>query len=79
MKRFFGIALALVLFAAPAFAAGKPQSVTLSNAVQVGSTLVPAGDYKLSWTGTGPDVQATLAQNGKAVITFSASRPTCAA
>ena len=72
MKRFFGFALTLVLFAAPAFAGNKPQSVTLSNAVLVGSTQLPAGDYKLSWTGAGPDVQATLAQSGKAVVNFSA-------
>ena len=72
MKRFFGFALTLVLFAAPAFAGSKSPTVTLSNAVQVGSTLLPAGDYKLTWTGSGPDVQAALTQNGKAVVNFSA-------
>jgi hypothetical protein len=73
MNRFFGFALMLVLFTAPAFAANnKPQTVTIDETVQVGSTQVPAGDYKLTWTGAGPDVQATLAQNNKAVVTFSA-------
>ncbi len=73
MKRFFGIAMILVLFSAPAFAAtNKPQTVTIPETVQVGSTQVPAGDYKLTWTGAGSDVQVTLAQNNKAVVTFSA-------
>ena len=72
MKRFFGFALMLVLLAAPAFASQKPQTVTFAVAVQVGSTQLPAGDYKLTWTGSGSDVQVTLTQNKKAVVTFPA-------
>jgi hypothetical protein len=72
MKRFFGFALTLVLFAAPAFASMKSQTVTIPKTVQVGSTQLPAGDYKLTWTGSGSNVQVTLTQNEKAVITFSA-------
>ena len=73
MKRFFGFALMLALFAAPAFAGNnKPQTVTIPETVQVGSTQVPAGDYKLTWTGTGSDVQATLAKYNKTIVTFSA-------
>jgi opacity protein-like surface antigen len=60
MKRFFGFALMLVLLAAPAFASQKPQTVTFAVAVQVG------------WTGSGSDVQVTLTQNKKAVVTFPA-------
>ena len=72
MKRFFGFALTLVLFAAPAFAGTKPQTVTIPKNVQVGSTQLPAGDYKLTMTGSGSSVQVTLTQNQKAVVTFSA-------
>ena len=72
MKRFFGFALTLVLFAAPAFAGTKPQTVTIPKNVQVGSTQLPAGDYKLMLTGSGSNVQVTLTQNEKAVVTFSA-------
>jgi hypothetical protein len=72
MKRFFGFALTLVLFAAPAFASKKPQTVTIPETVQVGSTQLPAGDYKLTRTGSGSNVQVTLTQNEKAVVTFSA-------
>ena len=72
MKRFFGFALTLVLFAAPAFASKKPPTVTIPAAVQVGSMQVPAGDYTLTWTGSGSNVQATLALKGKTVVAFSA-------
>jgi hypothetical protein len=72
MKRFFGIALTLVLLAAPAFAGKKAATVSLPWAVQAGSAEVPAGDYHLTIAGSGSDVQVTLTQNGKTVATFSA-------
>jgi hypothetical protein len=63
----------LVLLAAPAFGAGnKPQTVIIPQAVQVGSTQLPAGTYKLAFTGTGSDVQVTLTQAGKTLLTFAA-------
>jgi hypothetical protein len=72
MKRSFGFALMLVLFAVPAFAGNKPATVVIPQNVQVGSTQLPAGQYELTWTGSGSKVQATLLQNQKTVITFSA-------
>ncbi|HEY2469422.1 MAG TPA: hypothetical protein VGI45_16495 [Terracidiphilus sp.] len=67
MKRLFGYALVLALAVAPAFAAKNSQSVTLSQSVKVGSTEIPAGEIKVTWTGTGESVQVTLAQNGKTI------------
>jgi hypothetical protein len=67
MKRFFGYALLLALITAPAFAAKNSQSLTFSDPVLVGSTKLPAGDCKVTWTGTGNDVQVTLQDNGKTV------------
>jgi hypothetical protein len=73
MKHFFVLASTLVVLTAPAFAANsKAQTVNIPETVQVGSTLVPAGDYKVTWTGSGSNVQVTLAQNQKAVVTFPA-------
>jgi len=72
MKRFFGFALTLVLLAAPAFASKKAPTVSLPWAVQVGSAQVPAGNYQLAWTGSGSNVQVTLALDGKTVATFAA-------
>jgi hypothetical protein len=72
MKCSFGFALMLVLFAVPAFAGNKPTTVVIPGNVQVGSTQLPAGQYELTWTGSGSKVQAMLLQNQKTVITFSA-------
>jgi hypothetical protein len=72
MKRTFAIAFLLVLFAIPSFAANKPQVVTLTGTVQVGSTQLPAGEYKVTWTGTGNDVQITIAAKGKPTVTAKA-------
>jgi hypothetical protein len=65
MKRLFGYALMLTLAAAPSFAAKNSQSVTFAAPVKVGSTEIPAGDVKVTWNGTGDNVQVTLAEGGK--------------
>jgi len=73
MNRLAAFVSMLVLFAAPAFGAGnKPQTVIIPENVQVGSTQLAAGTYKLAFTGTGSDVQVTLTQAGKTVIAFAA-------
>jgi hypothetical protein len=72
MKRSFGFALMLVLFAVPAFAGNKTPTVNIPQNVQIGSTQLPAGQYELTWTGSGSNVQASLLQNKKTVVTFSA-------
>jgi len=74
MKRFVGFASMLALLATSAFGSSrKPQTVIIPQAVQVGSTQLPAGTYKLVWTGSaGSDVQVTLTQEGKTVLTFAA-------
>ena len=65
MKRLLYTAAILALVSVPAFAAKNSQSVTLPEAVTVGSTVLPAGDYKVTWTGTGSDVQVTLIEKDK--------------
>lgn len=72
MKRSFGFVLMLVLFAVPAFAGNRAPTVDIPQNVQVGSTQLPAGQYQLTWTGSGSNVQASLLQNKKTVVTFSA-------
>ena len=67
MKRFFGYALMLALTAAPSFAAKNSQSLSIATPLKVGSTEIPAGDTKVSWSGTGDSVQVTIAGNGKSV------------
>jgi hypothetical protein len=62
MKRILGFAIILSSLAVPAFAAQKNQNITLPEAATIGSTKLPAGEYKISWTGTAPNVQVTLEQ-----------------
>lgn len=62
MKRFLGFAVILSSLSIPAFAAKNSQNITIADTVTVGSTKLPAGDYKISWTGDAPNVQVTLEQ-----------------
>ena len=65
MKRFSTYALMLALAAAPAFAAKNSQSLNFATPVKVGANEIPAGDCKVTWNGTGDNIQVTFAQNGK--------------
>lgn len=72
MKRFFGFAFVIASLSVPAFAAKNSQNVTFTDAVKVGSTQLPAGDYKVSWTTNGSNAQVTIAEKGKASVTVPA-------
>ena len=58
-----GLAL---LFASSAFAASKA-NLTLNHPTTVNGTQLKAGDYKLEWEGSGPDVQLSIVK-GKNVV-----------
>lgn len=67
--------LALALLATPIslFAASKnSQTITLSKAVTVGGTTLPAGEYKIQWDGVG-NVTATITHGKKVVATVPAT------
>lgn len=64
MKRCFAFAFILALVSIPAFAASKSTTVRFSSDVTVGSAKLPAGEYKLTYDGTAPNVQVTLVQKG---------------
>jgi hypothetical protein len=72
MKRFLGMMFVCTLLAIPSFAAKNSQTVTIPAAVQVGSTTLPAGDYKVTWTGSGATAQVTLAKKGATPVTVPA-------
>lgn len=71
MKKFAQLAVAVALLATPLFAA-KKTTVTIPNDVTVGSTQIPAGDYKLTYDGAGPAVKVTLLQPGRPPIALDA-------
>lgn len=56
----------VLLLAGSAFAASKA-SLTLNHDTTVNGTKLKAGDYKLQWDGSGPDVEVSIVQ-GKNVV-----------
>jgi hypothetical protein len=63
MKRFSSLLILSTMISIAAFAAdGGSGKVLLNTAVKVGSTELPAGEYKVTWTGTGDNAQVTLKQ-----------------
>jgi hypothetical protein len=51
-------------------------SIDISDSVQVGSTQLQPGSYKVEWQGTGPAVQVNFVQHGKTVATAPATLQT---
>ena len=72
MKKISVVVTVFALLAVAAFAADSGTGkIHLDSAVKVGSEQIPAGDYKVSWTGTGDNAQVTLVQ-GKVSATTAA-------
>ena len=61
-----------LLLASSAFAAEKG-TLELSHAVTVNGTKLKAGDYKVQWEGTGPNVELSIIQ-GKNVVAKAPAR-----
>jgi hypothetical protein len=60
----------VLLMPVVAFAAQKnSETVVLDRAVTVEDTQIPAGQYKVSWEGNGPDVTVSFAEDNKTVVT----------
>ena len=72
MKHFSTLLILATLVSVAAFAAESGSGkIHLTNSVKVGSTELPAGDYKVTWSGSGDKAQVTLTQ-GKNVATATA-------
>ena len=65
MKRLLYAVAILSLISIPAFAAKNSQTVNIPEKVTVGNTQLEAGDYKVTWSGTGANVQVTLVEKDK--------------
>lgn len=76
MKRLLGMAFLICALSVFAFAAKNSETVNITHTVQVGSTLVPAGIYKVSWTGENANLVVTIARQGKTVATVPAKLET---
>ena len=72
MKRLLILLTLFTMTSLAAFAAnGGSGNVRFDSAVKVGATELPAGDYKVTWTGSGDNAQVTLKQ-GKTTATTTA-------
>jgi hypothetical protein len=71
VKRFIGFAAMLALVSAPAFAAKNSEKINIQHTVTVGTTQLPAAEYKVTWNETSSNAQVTLT-NGKTVVTLPA-------
>lgn len=70
MRIAFVMGVALLL-AASAFAANKG-SLQVQDSVNVAGTQLDAGEYKVAWEGTGPNVQLSIKKGSKVVATTPA-------
>lgn len=62
-----GLIMGLALLLASSAFAGAKGEMTLLSPATINGTNLKAGDYKLQWEGTGPDVQVSIMQ-GKNVV-----------
>jgi hypothetical protein len=65
-----------LLFPLGALARDNKHSVDITDVVQVGSTQLKPGNYRVEWQGTGPVVQVSFQQNGETVVTLPATLKT---
>ena len=65
-----------LLFPLAALGRGNSHSVDISDAVQIGSTQLQPGNYRVEWQGSGSVVQVSFQQNGKTVVTVPATLKT---
>jgi hypothetical protein len=66
------MALALLVTSA-AFAESRTEhNITITDPVQIGSTQLEPGHYKVAWEGVGPSVQVQFLRNGKAIASSNA-------
>jgi hypothetical protein len=74
MKRKFVVVSALLLSLAIGVYAAEKNSdrITFHDPVKIANTTLPAGDYKVVWDGTGPDVQVSFLQGKKTLVTAPA-------
>ncbi|HWY99827.1 MAG TPA: hypothetical protein VNX17_02030 [Edaphobacter sp.] len=74
MKRSLGFAMMLTLLSALAFASRNSETVNIPAPMKAGSTQLAAGNYDVTWTGTGPNIQVTFTsmQNHKILATVPA-------
>lgn len=73
MKWIARLLLVVLIAATPCLAAKRDgANITLSTSVHVASFNLRAGDYRVTWVGSGPEVQVSFQQYGKILATVPA-------
>jgi len=66
------VILAALVVMVPLSAFARPKNerkVTITDTVQVGTTQLKAGIYKVEWSGTGPQLNVSFLKNNKTIAT----------
>ena len=66
------VVLSILTLAMSAFAGENKGSFTLPSAAQLEGKNLAAGEYKVRWEGSGPDVQVTVSQGKNTIATLPA-------
>jgi hypothetical protein len=68
MKLFIVFAFLFVVLATPVFAKDRDaRTIHFSQLMRAGTIDLPAGEYQMTWIGTGPEVQVSFTQRKHAV------------
>jgi len=71
--RVLGLILLVVAIPVASFAAKNSKEITLDQTTKVGSTELQAGTYRVTWDGSGPQVEVDFSQNRKTVASSTAN------
>ncbi|MCI0351874.1 MAG: hypothetical protein L0Z53_20835 [Acidobacteriales bacterium] len=66
------VVLSILTLALSAVAGENKGSFILPSAAQLDGKSLPAGEYKVRWEGTGPEVQVTVTQGKNTIATLPA-------
>ena len=72
MKRFFALAIMMLVSSLSLHAAESSLKATLMASTKVGTSTLPAGDVKITWVVTGTAAQVTFRITGQKPLTFPA-------
>jgi hypothetical protein len=73
MKNVVFLGIMIAVMSVPGFAINRDSAkVDFATPVRVGSSDLPAGEYKAIWTGAGSEVQVSFVQGKKVIATSSA-------
>jgi hypothetical protein len=73
MKRIAGLMLMVLIVSISGFARNADSAnVHFATSTRVGSNDLPAGDYRMTWTDSGPEAQVSFVQGKKVIATVPA-------